>query len=97
MHVEQLTLHASIMEIFRSCPALESLELQNCSIQDHNHHDQHLQWNHSTDVKLKQLIIVSKCSEAFVDRLLKWIPGETYYQFPFPFLKERYHFFAIQS
>ena len=77
VHVEQLTLHGSIMEIFKSCPALESLELQNCSIQDpNNHHDQqHLQWNHSTDVKLKQLIIVSKCSEAFINRLLKWIPG----------------------
>ena len=68
----------SIMEIFSSCPVLESLELQNCSIQDSNHHDHHLQCrqrSHSTDVKLKQLIIVSKCSEAFIDSLLKWISG----------------------
>ena len=69
----------SIMEIFSSCPVLESLELQNCSIQDSNHHDHHLQQcrqrSHSTDVKLKQLIIVSKCSEAFIDSLLKWITG----------------------
>ena len=68
----------SIMEIFSSCPVLESLELQNCSIQDSNHHDHHLQCrqrSHSTDVKLKQLIIVSKCSEAFIDSLLKRIEG----------------------
>jgi len=80
VHVEQLTLQGSIMEIFSSCPVLESLELQNCSIQDSNHHDHHLQCrqrSHSTDVKLKQLIIVSKCSEAFIDSLLKWISGST--------------------
>ncbi len=68
----------SIMEIFSSSPVLESLELQNCSIQDSNHHDHHLQCrqrSHSTDVKLKQLIIVSKCSEAFINSLLKWIEG----------------------
>ena len=43
VHVEQLTLHGSIREIFYSCPSLESLELQNCSIQDQpsNHYDHH--------------------------------------------------------
>ena len=74
VHVEHLTLNGAIRDIFQHCPQLENLEIQNCSIEDDiRHSDSHAHAAAAAN-KLKQLIIVSKCSEAFMNRLLKMIP-----------------------
>ena len=65
VHVEQLTINCLIEQIFHISPNLQMLELQNCSIYDASNLSN---FNLSS---LKQLIIVSKCSENFVSNILK--------------------------
>ena len=69
VHVEQLTLNGTFKIIFQHCPSLNRLELQNCSIQDNpNDHEP------SFTAKLKELSLVSKCSEMFMDRIIRCFP-----------------------
>ena len=79
IHVEQITLSGALNEIFHSCFNLVKLDLQNCSIQDGggNNPLEHLELRHnnssslSSHNKLKHLVLVSKCSEIFMNKLLK--------------------------
>ena len=71
VHVEQITLSGAIRDILNCCNNLVKLDLQNCSIKDHhNDHDSVCRYTIPKH-KLKHLILVSKCSEIFMNKLLK--------------------------
>ena len=79
IHVEQITLSGALNEIFHSCLNLVKLDLQNCSIQDGGGGNNPLELRHnnssslSSHNKLKHLVLVSKCSEIFMNKLLKYL------------------------
>ena len=69
VHVEQITLSGAISDICNYCINLTKLELQNCSLKEliHDHECVKRNSNH----KLKHLVLVSKCSEYFMNKIFK--------------------------